>query len=326
MDPMADELAERLKKRLFASISNQIDAIAHVPEDVARIAGDPVGWLPVIGEDPIAPESNAEPAAASLADAVNRHYDRSFYDPDGMTKLIVGDSGFRNIGYWGDGASTLHAASERLQERLLALLPADTRRVLDVACGMGASTARLCDRFGPTNVSAINISARQVESARAAAPGADIRVMDAVDLAYGDAAFDAVMCIEAAFHFDSRRAFFAEAFRVLRPGGALALSDVLFTSAARLAQFPVFPGPENHVADAEGYRGLLADAGFRDIVVEDRRREIWEAHFLHVTGKLHAAFAARELPLTQLTDVLWTYYLLDAITGPCLMVAARRPG
>jgi ubiquinone/menaquinone biosynthesis C-methylase UbiE len=45
--------------------------------------------------------------------------------------------------------------------------------------------------------------------------------MDAARLAFADAQFDAVICVEAAFHFDTRAAFLREALRVLKPAGAL---------------------------------------------------------------------------------------------------------
>ena len=49
---------------------------------------------------------------------------------------------------------------------------------------------------------------------------------DAVRLPIADQTVDGIISVEAAFHFRSRRAFFEECFRVLRPGGVLSMSNI----------------------------------------------------------------------------------------------------
>ena len=50
-----------------------------------------------------------------------------------------------------------------------------------------------------------------------------------MDIPFEKDSFDAVICIEAAFHFD-RRKFIAEAFRVLKKGGRLVVVDFMWQS------------------------------------------------------------------------------------------------
>ncbi|WP_399928325.1 methyltransferase domain-containing protein [Streptomyces kanamyceticus] len=123
----------------------------------------------------------------------------------------------------------------RLETRSLELLEARPgHRVLDACCGRGHTVARLgasgCDAVG------VDITAQQIARARARyghAPRTTFAVGDVTALprqAEGigatDGSFDRVHCLEAAFHLSpaGRRAFLAEAYRVLRPGGRFAWS------------------------------------------------------------------------------------------------------
>ena len=173
-------------------------------------------------------------------------------------------------------------------------------------------------------MSAINISEKQIESTRRNAPGVDARVMSAVEMTFAEDSFDNIICIEAAFHFQTRRKFFDDARRILKDGGRLVLSDTLFTSAERLTQSPIFPGAENHVQSPEAYRNLLEEVGFRNVIVQDVSDNVWKAHFMYVVNKVHQHFFEGELSLVQLTEILWSYYSLYAITGSCVFASAQK--
>jgi cyclopropane fatty-acyl-phospholipid synthase-like methyltransferase len=336
-----EELKELLKKRLFASIGTQIDLIAYVPNDIDEIVRNFKFDTEAVGQAPedidfvnssaaqcttdvTLPEAQILSEREQLARQVNHYYDQAFYSRDGLMGLLLGESEYRNIGYWSHDTKTQHEASERLQDALLGFIPLKMGRILDVACGMGASTRRLLNHYPPENIWAINISAKQIESTLRNAPGCHAQVMNAVDLKFEDEFFDNILCIEAAFHFETRRKFLEDSHRVLKTGGRLVLSDTLFTSRARLEQYTVFPSPLNHLETADEYRKLLAEVGFKNIIIQDVTQEVWGGHFLHVINLIHREFYHKRLNIVQMTEILWTYYQLNAITGLCLFVSAEK--
>jgi MPBQ/MSBQ methyltransferase len=179
------------------------------------------------------------------------------------------DSGFYNFGYWDGHTGSQREASEALVDRLVGKIQARGGRILDVACGPGATTRRLMRSYAPEGITGINISEAQLASARARAPGCTFRLMDASRLEFPEAEFDAVICVEAAFHFRTRDTFLREALRVLRPGGMLVLSDMLFRGFMR--PFVILghvPGA-NLVGDLAGFGARLEAAGFEAVEVED---------------------------------------------------------
>jgi MPBQ/MSBQ methyltransferase len=329
------DLKELLKKRLFESISAQIDLIGYVPDDIAKLVKNFTFDTEVVGQSPDDVEfarrkdADAELIESSydkdsLASQINNYYDQAFYSSDGIMGILLGGTEYRNIGYWDETTATQNQASERLQDALLDFIPEKTGRILDVACGMGASTRRLLNHYPAENVWAINISEKQLESVRKNAPGCNAQVMNAVDMKFDDDFFDNILCIEAAFHFETRRKFLEDAHRILKKGGRLVLSDTLFTSRERLVQHAVFPSPENHIETVEEYRKLLSEVGFSNIIINDVSKEVWGAHFLHTVNKIHEEFYKGNLNIVQLTEILWTYYHLNSITGLCLFVSAQK--
>ena len=115
-------------------------------------------------------------------------------------------------------------------ERLVELAGvADGDRVLDVACGRGASLVPAARRAGATgHVLGVDLSAEMVAAAAqeltAAGVRGEARVMDAEHLDLVDAAYDVALCGFGVFFFPEPEAAMAEIFRVVRPGGVVALS------------------------------------------------------------------------------------------------------
>src|SRR5262245_28066366 len=126
-------------------------------------------------------------------------YDQLFSDP--LPRAFYGDSGYANFGYWRPGTRTAAEAGDNLVDVLLDRVVMRAATVLDVACGAGATTRRLGARLGGAAITGVGLSFGQLRAARRRAPGARFVTMDAARLGFADDSFDAVVCVEAAFHF-----------------------------------------------------------------------------------------------------------------------------
>lgn len=188
-------------------------------------------------------------------------------------RTFYGDSGYSNFGYWTDGAATGREACDRLLDRLLGRLTRPPERLLDVACGEGGTTARVHERFPAADLTAVNISPGQIGRAAARCPAARFLRMDATRLEFVDGSFDLVLCVEAAYHFNTRERFLREAFRVLRPGGTLLLTDGIVRGPLGPLARRIVPDlasmPAENFVDRPGYERLLADTGFREVAIEE---------------------------------------------------------
>ena len=98
--------------------------------------------------------------------------------------------------------------------------------VLDVGCGTGAVIELLREKYPNARYTGLDLTPAMIDAAVAKGlPNCDFVVGDAEDLPFADASFDAVLSSNSFHHYPNPAAFFAGAFRVLRPGGRLILRD-----------------------------------------------------------------------------------------------------
>lgn len=142
-----------------------------------------------------------------------------------------------NLGLWRDAEEDYAGACAALARAVAdaaGLRPGDA--VLDIACGAGDELLLWLDGYGAAEVVGVERDAQLAQAARRRV-GSRATIAQASALgpaAFGDARFDRVLCVDAAYHLSPRSAFLQAAWRALKPGGTLAYTDLSLQRASPL--------------------------------------------------------------------------------------------
>jgi tocopherol O-methyltransferase len=155
-------------------------------------------------------------------------------------------------------------------------------RVCDIGSGYGAS-ARYVARTFDARVTALTIVPAQQAFAEATKPvdgNPRYLLRDWLDNGLPDASFDAAYAIESTEHMEDKARAFAEAHRVLKPGGRFAICAWIAAEDAKPWQRRNLLEPICREGRLPGmgtetdYRELLTAAGFEVEAVTDITREV----------------------------------------------------
>jgi tocopherol O-methyltransferase len=255
---------------------------------------------------------------------IARHYDSL----DALYREVWGDQ--VHHGLWRTGRETLAEARDQLEEFIAdeaAISAGD--RVCDIGCGYG-SVARMLAEKRSAQVTAITISPAQHADAvqrNAGRENPKFLVGDWLSNDLPSSSFDAAIAVESSEHMPDKAVFFAQAARVLRPGGCLVVASWLTCESPspwqqRWLLEPI--GRESRMpllGSETEYRSLATTAGFtvgrfQDITTQISRT--WPA----IGGTL-LSHLLRHPVAAHLVIHRGAHHLLFALTAVRLCLAFR---
>jgi sarcosine/dimethylglycine N-methyltransferase len=142
-------------------------------------------------------------------------------------------------------------------------------RVLDAGSGIGG-TARYVAKTIGSQVTTVDLTPEYCATARwlntlvGLSDLIDVREGNVLDLPFADGSFDVVFSQHVQMNIADKPRLYAEAWRVLAPGGRLALWDAT-AGPVQPIHFPVMwadSAESSHLVSTDRLRELVADAGF----------------------------------------------------------------
>ncbi len=182
-------------------------------------------------------------------------------------------------GLWSTGDESVAEATRAMIDVVAGwALPADVERpvVADAGCGYGGTSRVLAAAHG-ADVTGFTLSAAQAQWATERGGGPRYEVRSWLQNGLADASCDAVVAIESLSHMVDKPLAFAQAARVLAPGGRLVLVDWLACDAPGPWQRRLLLGPiarEGRLPTLHplgDYERFAAGAGLRVLHTEDFR-------------------------------------------------------
>ncbi|CAM8914821.1 unnamed protein product [Rhodiola kirilowii] len=154
------------------------------------------------------------------------------------------------------------------------------QKVLDVGCGIGGGDFYMAENFD-VEVVGIDLSVNMVSLALERAIGlkcsVEFEVADCTKKEYPDHTFVVIYSRDTILHIQDKPALFRSFFKWLKPGGKVLISDYCKRAGPPSDEFAEYIKQRGYdLHDVEAYGQMLRDAGFIDVIAEDRTEQFMQ--------------------------------------------------
>ncbi|XP_065635089.1 phosphoethanolamine N-methyltransferase 1 [Quercus suber] len=151
------------------------------------------------------------------------------------------------------------------------------QKVLDVGCGIGGGDFYMAENFN-VDVVGIDLSINMVSFALERAIGlncsVEFEVADCTKKTYPENSFDVIYSRDTILHIQDKPALFRSFYKWLKPGGKVLISDYCKNAGTPSLEFAEYIKQRGYdLHDVKSYGQMLRDAGFTDVIAEDRTEQ-----------------------------------------------------
>lgn len=166
--------------------------------------------------------------------------------------------------------------------------------ILDVGCGLGGASRFVANKYH-NQVTGIDLTSEYIETGNALCAWVKLdkhitlQQGSALSMPFKDETFDGGYMMHVGMNIEDKAQLFAEIYRVLRPGAAFGVYDIMRNKDGKLA-YPVPWATESstsRLATPGQYKRALGDAGF-EVSTENNRRDFALDFFKALRAKTEA--------------------------------------
>jgi ubiquinone/menaquinone biosynthesis C-methylase UbiE len=195
--------------------------------------------------------------------------DEGHYGPKQLNLLKV---------VWGEGFLSPGGTDEI--DEIMKGIDASGKKVLDIGCGSGGAAIHLIKNHGAKSVLGIDTESLVIQRAEELAVKynlsslANFCCVKPGTLDIPDESIDLVFSKEVFLHIPDKDDLIKDIYRVLKPGGLIAVSDWMRIDdnlpSMQMQEYIEAEGLDMYMCSLKRYGQVLKNAGFFDIVIKDR--------------------------------------------------------